>query len=82
MSKLLDQIGDWGPIHTKLVEDHPGRYGQLKEFIQFHRTHYTVYPASPEVYKAFELCQLKDLRVVIIGQDPYHNGAATGLICF
>jgi uracil-DNA glycosylase len=79
MSKLLEQIGDWGPIHTKLVEDHPGLYGQLKDFIKFHRTNYTVYPASPEVYKAFELCQMKDLRVVIIGQDPYHNGAATGL---
>ena len=81
MSKLLEQLGDWGPIHQSIVDNHPGLYRQLVDFVQFHRTNYTVYPSAPEVFKAFELCQMKDLRVVIIGQDPYHNGAATGL-CF
>jgi uracil-DNA glycosylase len=82
MSKLLEQLGDWSSIHQSIVESHPGLYRQLVEFVQFHRDSYTVYPSPPEVFKAFELCQMKDLRVVIIGQDPYHNGAATGLICF
>lgn len=80
MSKLLQQLGDWAPIHEKIVASSPSRYKQLVDFVQFHRNQGTVYPAPSEVFKAFELCQMKDLRVVIIGQDPYHNGAATGLI--
>lgn len=35
-----------------------------------------------QVFRAFDLCKFEDLRVVIIGQDPYHNiGQAEGL-CF
>lgn len=79
MSKLLEQIGDWGPVHEALVANYPDEYNHLITFVKAQRAEATVYPASPEVYRAFELCQLKNLRVVIIGQDPYHNGAATGL---
>ncbi len=41
-----------------------------------------VFPPSNEIFSAFELTPLKDVKVVIIGQDPYHNvGQAHGL-CF
>lgn len=33
----------------------------------------TVYPPAAEVFNAFRYCALADLRVVIIGQDPYHG---------
>ncbi|WP_442795572.1 uracil-DNA glycosylase [Pelobium manganitolerans] len=32
-----------------------------------------VYPRNSEIFKAFELCPLDDVRVVILGQDPYHG---------
>lgn len=32
-----------------------------------------------KIFKAFKLTQMKDLKVVIIGQDPYPDGSATGL---
>jgi len=39
-----------------------------------------VLPPNPLVFQAFNLCPLKDLKVVIIGQDPYHGpGQANGL---
>lgn len=39
-----------------------------------------VYPPSKEVFKAFNLCPLNKLKVVILGQDPYHGeGQAHGL---
>lgn len=79
MSKMLEQFGDWVSIRQTVVDSNPQEYKQLTDFVKTQRSEATVYPASPEVYRAFELCQLKDLRVVIIGQDPYHNGAATGL---
>ncbi len=41
-----------------------------------------VYPAPKNIFNAFDLCPIDDVKVVIIGQDPYHEpGQAHGL-CF
>lgn len=41
-----------------------------------------VYPPGKEVFRAFDLCPFDEVRVVILGQDPYHGkGQAHGL-CF
>jgi len=39
----------------------------------------TIYPMSFDVFKAFDLCPPWNIKVVILGQDPYHDGSATGL---
>lgn len=40
----------------------------------------TIYPPGPNIFKAFELTPLDQLKVVILGQDPYHApGQAMGL---
>ena len=40
----------------------------------------TILPDAKNYFKAFELCKLEDVKVVIIGQDPYHTpGVANGL---
>ena len=42
----------------------------------------TVYPAAKNIFNAFNLCPVDNVKVVIIGQDPYHEpGQAHGL-CF
>lgn len=39
-----------------------------------------IYPPGSQIFRAFELTPLKDLKVVILGQDPYHGpGQAHGL---
>ncbi|MDD3026859.1 MAG: uracil-DNA glycosylase [Erysipelotrichaceae bacterium] len=39
-----------------------------------------IYPPREQVFRAFELCDFPDVKVVIIGQDPYHeDGQANGL---
>lgn len=39
-----------------------------------------IYPPGPAIFKAFELTPLSELKVVILGQDPYHGaGQAMGL---
>lgn len=49
----------------------------LKEYNQF-----TCYPPKNEIFKAFAHCPFDKVKVVIIGQDPYHGpGQANGL-CF
>ena len=43
---------------------------------------YTVYPPSRNIFSAFEFTPVENIKVVIIGQDPYHEeGQANGL-CF
>lgn len=54
----------------------------LAEFVRSERSCGAVYPPSHEVFSSLQLCPLKDVRVVIVGQDPYHGpGQAHGL-CF
>jgi len=57
----------------------------FSELINFIREEYrngTVYPSGKEIFRAFDACTFDDLKVVIIGQDPYHGpGQANGL-CF
>lgn len=79
MSALKEQLGDWFPLYERVVKANPQSFQDLTTMLKAARTSKTVYPDSREVFRAFELCQLKDVGLVIIGQDPYHNGAATGL---
>ena len=58
----------------------------FKKLTDFVRGEYmsgcTVYPAPKNIFNAFDLCPLDKVKVVIIGQDPYHEpGQAHGL-CF
>lgn len=57
----------------------------FKELADFVRSEYqqnTCYPKGAEIFAAFDHCDLDDVKVVILGQDPYHGpGQANGL-CF
>jgi len=48
-------------------------FANLLNFIEKERTLYTVFPKKEDVFKAFELTPFEDVKVVLIGQDPYHN---------
>ena len=39
------------------------------------------YPEAENIFRAYKECQYDDVKVVLLGQDPYHDGSATG-ICF
>ena len=54
----------------------------LKKKILQEKAKTAVFPQGKNIFKAFELTPLNDVKVVILGQDPYHNeGQANGL-CF
>ena len=55
-------------------------YKKLYETVlQEYRTK-EIFPASQDIFKAYDLCPYHKLKVVILGQDPYHNtGQAQGL---
>lgn len=57
----------------------------FEELVKFVKQEYAagvVYPVGRDIFRAFDKCKFDDLKVVIIGQDPYHGpGQANGL-CF
>ncbi|MDL5045712.1 uracil-DNA glycosylase [Oscillatoria amoena NRMC-F 0135] len=57
-------------------------FNQLAAFVRSEYQTATIYPPAREIFNAFDACGFDELKVVIIGQDPYHGpGQANGL-CF
>lgn len=69
--------------HKLLAEEFEKPY--FEELVRFVRNEYattTVFPAGANIFRALDLCPPDKVKVVIIGQDPYHGeGQANGL-CF
>lgn len=52
----------------------------IKEFVKEERLSKTIYPPAKDLFNAFKLTDFNDIKVVILGQDPYHGiGEANGL---
>jgi len=55
---------------------------ELREFVRSEYAASTVYPPAAQIFRAFDECPFDKVKVVILGQDPYHGpGQANGL-CF
>lgn len=52
---------------------------ELNKKVKEARASTKVYPKASETFRAFQLTPYNDVMMVIIGQDPYHNGMADGL---
>jgi uracil-DNA glycosylase len=71
---------DWNPI-LRGEFDKP-YWTDLQTFVAAERRLHAVYPAHDEVFAALHLTPYADVKVMILGQDPYHGqGQAHGL-CF
>lgn len=63
-------------------EFHKPYYAKLYSFVKEEYSNYIIYPKADDIFNSFHLTSLEQVKVVIIGQDPYHNeGQAHGL-CF
>ena len=81
MTKIIPQIDkSW---KQQLANEFQEVYfQQLKIFLLSEKKNHTVYPKGNQIFAAFNLTPFSDVKVVIIGQDPYHGtGQANGL-CF
>ncbi len=57
-------------------------FENLISFVKQEYSSQTIYPPGKEIFRAFDACDFDNVKVVIIGQDPYHGpGQANGL-CF
>lgn len=68
---------------VKLADEFEKPYfRQLTEFVRTEYRMHTCFPPGPQIFNAFNLCPFDKVKVVLIGQDPYHGpGQAHGL-CF
>lgn len=54
----------------------------LTNFVKSEYQSQTVYPPGPEIFRAFDWCSIDELKVVILGQDPYHGAGQANGLCF
>jgi len=55
-------------------------FTKLKSFLLNEKKNHTICPKGKDIFSAFNLCPFNTIKVVIIGQDPYHGeGQANGL---
>ncbi len=70
--------GDW--MEALKGEFSQAYYRELFKRVKEEYTSYTVYPPAQDLFNAFHLTPLGEVKVVILGQDPYHGpGQAHGL---
>ena len=71
---------DWlGAIGGEFKKDY---YKQLYQFVKEEYSTHVIYPPSEDIFNALHLTPLKDVKVVILGQDPYHNVNQAHGLCF
>jgi uracil-DNA glycosylase len=55
---------------------------RLTEFVRAAYKEGPVFPPAGQIFRAFDLCPLDQVRVVILGQDPYHGAGQANGLCF
>ena len=55
---------------------------ELKSFLVDEKKKYTIFPPGPEIFAAFNFTSFDNVRVVILGQDPYHGTKQANGLCF
>ena len=66
-------------LHPQLEKNY---FINLSNFITSEYEEYQCFPKSEDIFAAFNFCNYEDVKVVIIGQDPYHNVNQANGLCF
>jgi uracil-DNA glycosylase len=71
---------DWNPVlRGELSKPY---WQELQQFVATERARTTVYPPKDEVFAALHLTPFSEVKVVILGQDPYHGRDQAHGLCF
>lgn len=62
---------DWDPFLEEQFRQN--YYKQLQKFLCREYKATTIYPAPPQLFTAFQLTPYENVKIVILGQDPYHG---------
>lgn len=76
----VEDLGDWSPLLAAQLDE--PYWDELQTFLAAERSAHEVFPPAEQVFAAFQRTPPTQVKVVILGQDPYHGpGQAHGL-CF
>lgn len=64
------------------IERNKEYFKKLKSIIDERYENTTVYPPKAKIFNAFAKCDYESLKVVILGQDPYHGAGQAQGLCF
>ena len=72
------------PIWKAVLTDEFGKeyFAALTSFVKDEYKKGAVYPAPKNIFRAFDLCPFDKVKVVILGQDPYHGAGQANGLCF
>ena len=71
MYKYLKIEESWKKVlHTEFKKNY---MKELKEFLDNDKKNHTIYPKDNEIFKAFNQTPMDNVKIVILGQDPYHG---------
>ncbi len=71
---------DWNPLLRGEFEK--GYWKELQDFVRDERTLHEVFPPQEEVFAALHLTSYASVKVLILGQDPYHGPRQAHGLCF
>ena len=77
---MVDFGNDWNEV-LRGEFDKP-YYKELREFLKKEYSTQTVYPSMYDIFNALKATAYKDVKAVIIGQDPYHQPGQAHGMCF
>ena len=75
---MINVGNDWQPLFD--IEQEKPYYLELRKFLKEEYRTKVIYPPMNDIFNAFRLTGFADTKVIIVGQDPYHEeGQAMGL---
>ena len=81
MSNTVKLEASWlERLRTEFEADY---FQSLKQFLRSEKQRgKTIYPPGNQIFSAMDSCPFEDVKVVIIGQDPYHGSGQANGLCF
>ncbi len=81
MNKIAPKIEEsWKKVLMSQFES--PYFADLKAFLLEEKKQYTIYPPGSQIFSAFDVLPFDKVKVVIIGQDPYHGPNQANGMCF
>lgn len=80
---MTQEVRIGGGWKEKLEEEFRKEYfKKLTEFVREEYAKSTIYPEPKNIFRAFDLAPFDEVKVVILGQDPYHGAGQANGLCF
>ena len=77
---LVDIPTDW--LHLLSEEIQKPYFTKLEQFVDKERQNYTVFPPEKDIFSALKLTPYENVKVLLLGQDPYHDDNQAHGLCF